>query len=84
MRSKELPVALQDRIVLRHRSWEGYQNVSVALKVLKNTVASIILKLKKFGTIKTLPRAVRQAKLSNRERRALVRDVTKNPMFTMT
>ena len=31
--------------------------MSAALKIPKNTVASIILKWKKFGTIKTLPRA---------------------------
>ena len=43
MRSKE------DRIVSRHRSGEGYQNISVALNVPKNTVASIIHKWKKFG-----------------------------------
>ena len=36
------------------------------------------------GTTKTLPRAGRSAKLSNWGRRALVRDVTKNPMVTLT
>ena len=68
----------------RHRSKEGYQKLSAALKVPKNTVASIILKWKKFGTTKTLPRAGRPGKLSNRERRALVREVTKNVMVTLT
>ena len=84
MRSKELSVELRDRIVSRHRSWEGYQNISAALKVPKNTVASIILKWKKFGTTTTLPRAGRLAKLSKRGRRAFVREVTKNPMVTLT
>ena len=37
-----------------------------------------------FGTTKTLPRAGRPAKLSNRGRSALVREVTKNPMVTLT
>jgi hypothetical protein len=59
MRSKELSVELRDRIVLRHRTGEGYQKLSAALEVPKNTVASIILKWKKFGTTKTLPRADR-------------------------
>ena len=36
---------------------EGYQNISTAFKVPKNIVASIILKWKKFGNTKTLPRA---------------------------
>ena len=51
------------------------------MKASKTTVASIILKWEKFGTTKTLPRAGRLAKLSNRGRRALV---TKNPMVNLT
>jgi hypothetical protein len=65
--------------VSRHRSGKGS-----ALKVPKNTVASIILKWKKFGTTKTLPRAGYLAKLSNQGRRALVREVIKNLMVTLT
>jgi hypothetical protein len=64
MMSKELSVELRDRIVSRQRSVEGYRNMSTALKVPKNTVASIILKWKKFETTKTL-RAGRPDKLSN-------------------
>ena len=52
--------------------------------VPQNTVASIIiLEWKKFGTTKTLPRPDRLAKLSNRGKRALVREVTKNPIVTL-
>jgi hypothetical protein len=47
-------------------------------------VASIILKWKKFGATKTLPRAGRLANLSNQGRKALVREVTKNPIVTLT
>jgi hypothetical protein len=80
MRLKQLSVELRDRIVSSHRSREGYKKNSAALKVPKNIVAPIILKWKKFGTTKTLPRAGRPAKLSNRGRR----EVTKNPMITLT
>jgi hypothetical protein len=66
MRSKELSIELRNRIVSRHRSGEGYKNNSAALKVPINTAASIILKWKKFGTTKTLPRAGCPAKQSNR------------------
>ena len=69
---------------MRHRSGEGYQNISAALKVPKNTVASIIRKWEKFGTTKTPSRADHLAKLSNQERRALVRELTKNLMVTLT
>ena len=75
MRLKEFSVELQDRIVTRHRSGEGYQNISAALKVPKNTVASI-LKWKTFGTTNALARAGLPAKLSNQGRRALVRNHT--------
>ena len=64
--------------------WEGYQNISALLKVHKNTLVSIIRTFKMFGTTKTLPRADRPAKLSNRGRRALVREETKNLMVTLT
>ena len=84
MSSKERSVELRDRIVSRHRSGEGYQKMSTSLKVPKSTVASIILKWKKFGTTKTLPRAGQPAKLSNRGRKALVREGTRNPMATLT
>ena len=58
--------------------------ISAALKVPKKTVASIIFKRKKFGITKTLPRAGRSAKLSNRGRRALVREMTKKTMVILT
>ncbi|XP_026151426.1 nectin-3-like protein [Mastacembelus armatus] len=45
---------------------QGYKRISAALQVPKSTVASIILKWKKFGTTRTLPRPGRPAKLSNR------------------
>ena len=83
MRSKELPKELRDRIVARHRSGQGYKIISAALKVPKSTVASIILKWKKFGKTRTLPRPGRPAKLSNPGRRALVREVKKNPKITV-
>ncbi|KAG2457260.1 TCB1 transposase, partial [Polypterus senegalus] len=83
MRTKELPEELRDRIVARHRSGQGYKTISAALKVPKSTVASIILKWKMFGMTTTLPRAGRPAKLSYRRRKALVREVKKNPKITL-
>ena len=54
------------------------------MKVPKSTVASIILKWKKFGTTNTLPRGGHLAKLRNWGKRALVREVTTNPRVTLT
>ncbi|CAJ0931663.1 unnamed protein product [Ranitomeya imitator] len=71
MRPKEPAKELRDRIVARHRSGQGYNRISAGLKVPKSTVASIILKWRKFVTTRSLPRPGRPAKLSNRRRRAL-------------
>ncbi|KAG2455383.1 TC1A transposase, partial [Polypterus senegalus] len=84
MKSKELSVDLRDRIVSRHKSGEGYRKISATLKVPMSTVASIIRKWKKFKTTRTLPRAGWPSKLSDRGRRVLVREVTKNPMVTLS
>ena len=83
MKSKELSVDLRDRIVL-NKSGEGYRKFSAALKVPMSTVASIICKWKKFRTTRTLPRAGQPSKLSDGGRRALVREVTKNPIVTLS
>ena len=82
MRLKELPAELRYRIV-EVQIWERLQKNSAALKIPKSTVASIILTWKKFGTIRTLPRAGCPVKLSNQGRKALVREVTKNLMVTL-
>ncbi|KAG2456995.1 TCB1 transposase, partial [Polypterus senegalus] len=83
MKSKELSVDLRDRIVSRHKSGEGNRKISAALKFPMSTVATIICKWKKFETTRTLPRASRPSKLSE-GRRTLVREVTKNPMVTVS
>ncbi len=49
-----------------------------------STVTSIIRMRKKFAMSRTLPRAGRPAKLTDRGRRVLIREVTKNPMATLT
>ena len=82
MMSNELSVELETALSRGTNLGKGTKKISAALKVPKNTVAYIILKWNKFGTTKTLPRVGRPAKLSNRGRRALVREVTKNPIVT--
>jgi hypothetical protein len=67
MRSKESSVDLRDKTVSRYRSEEGYQKMSASVMISKKTLAPIILKWKTFGTTKSLPRAGRPAKLSNRK-----------------
>ena len=56
----------------------------LVLKVPKRTVSPVIMKWKEYGTTQTLPRACRPTKLSNWVGRTLVREVTTNPMTTLT
>jgi hypothetical protein len=64
-----------DRFVSRH--------ISAALKVPKNTVASIFLNGRSFEPPR-LFLELTPIQLNNRGRRALVRVVTKTPMVTLT
>ncbi len=64
--------------------WEGYRKISAALKVPESTVASISCKWNTFETTRILPRAGCPARLSDWGRRALDREVAKNPMVTLT
>ncbi|XP_064870900.1 uncharacterized protein LOC135567429 isoform X2 [Oncorhynchus nerka] len=73
---------LHDRIVSA-QIWRQVPKHFCSIKGPKNTEASIILQWKKFGTTKTLPRAGHPAKLSKWGRRALVREVAKNPMVLL-
>uniref|UniRef100_A0AAZ3NYF6 Transposase Tc1-like domain-containing protein n=1 Tax=Oncorhynchus tshawytscha TaxID=74940 RepID=A0AAZ3NYF6_ONCTS len=68
------------QVCVKAQIWRRASNISAALKVPKNTVTSNF-KWKKFGTSKTLPRA---GLLANRGRKALVMEVTKNLMVTLT
>ena len=61
----------------------GKVTISRVLNVPQSTVSSIIRKWKEYGTTQTLPRAGRPNKLRNRAR-TLMREVTKNPMITLT
>ena len=74
----------QKQDCVNYSSGEGYGKISAALQVPKSTVATIIHKWKKFGTTKSFPRPGRPAKLSNRGRRALAREVSRNPRVTLT
>uniref|UniRef100_A0A665W377 Uncharacterized protein n=1 Tax=Echeneis naucrates TaxID=173247 RepID=A0A665W377_ECHNA len=84
IKSEELSIDLRDEIVARHKSGQGYKTISKALSVPRSTVASIVVKWKKYGTTRTLPRVGRPVKLNSRARRALIREVTKNPTVTLT
>ena len=61
----------------KYRSGLGYKKISKTLNIPRSTVKSIIKKLKEYGTTTNLP------KLTDQERRALIREATKRPKITL-
>ena len=49
----------------------------------RSTIKSIIKKFKEYGTITNLPREGRPLKLTDQQRRALIREATKRPKITL-
>ncbi|MBN3272993.1 TCB1 transposase, partial [Polyodon spathula] len=80
MKTKELSKQLQNKVVERHRSGEGYKKTSNALNISWSTVKSIIKKWKVYGTTPNMLKAGCPLKLSSCVRRALIREATKRPM----
>ena len=83
MSTTELSKDLWDKVVERHRSWDGYKNISKALSIPWSTVKTIIKKWKVYGTTKTLARSGYHSKLDNQARRRLIREATKRPIATL-
>uniref|UniRef100_A0A9J8BMM8 Transposase Tc1-like domain-containing protein n=1 Tax=Cyprinus carpio carpio TaxID=630221 RepID=A0A9J8BMM8_CYPCA len=83
MGGKALSKNLQDKVVERHKSGDGYNFFSKALTMLRNAVKSISNKWKVFGTTQTLPGSGHPSKLDERDRRKLVREATKRPTATL-
>ena len=82
MRNKELSKDLRDKVVERHRSGDGYKDISKALNVPWSTVKTI-MKWKAYGTTKTLLRSGHPSKLDDQAWRRLIREATKRQMTTL-
>uniref|UniRef100_A0AAY5KHF6 Transposase n=1 Tax=Esox lucius TaxID=8010 RepID=A0AAY5KHF6_ESOLU len=78
----ELPKHQSDLIVERYQSGEGYKIISKALDIW-NTVKTVIIKWRKYGTTGTLPRTGRPSKIYEKMRRKLVREASKRPTETL-
>ena len=82
MSTKELSKDLWDKVVERHRSWDGYKNTSKALSIPWSTVKRIIKKCKAYSTTKTLQRSGCPFKLDDQSWRRLIREGTNNLVET--
>ncbi|KAM9392316.1 transcription factor BTF3 homolog 4-like isoform 2-T2 [Pholidichthys leucotaenia] len=80
---RELPKHQRDLIVQRYQSGEGYKRISKALSIPWNTVKTVIIKWRKYGTTVTLPRTGRPSKIDEKSRRRLVREAAKRLTATL-
>lgn len=83
MKTKELTRQVRDKVLEKFKARLGYKKISQVLNISRSTVQSIIQKWKKYGTTANLPRHGRPPKLTERARRALVREAAKRPMITL-
>ena len=79
----ELAKHQRDRIIQRYQSGEGYKRISKELNIPRNTVKTVIIKWRKYGTTVTLPRTGRPSKIDDKTRRKLVREAAKRPTATL-
>lgn len=82
-KTKELSDDLRECIVQSHNGGNGYKKISKIFNVPVSTVASIIQKYKKVGTVKNVGKRGRKPKIDEKLERRLVRDVKKNPRTTV-
>uniref|UniRef100_A0AAY5KLD1 Transposase Tc1-like domain-containing protein n=1 Tax=Esox lucius TaxID=8010 RepID=A0AAY5KLD1_ESOLU len=71
-----------DLIVERYQSGEGYKRIFKALNIPWNTVKTVIIELRKYGTTETLLRTGRPSKMDEKTRK-LVREASKRPKETL-
>ncbi|XP_077420004.1 histone-lysine N-methyltransferase NSD2 isoform X2 [Vanacampus margaritifer] len=76
---RELPQQQKDLIVERYQSGEGYKRISKTLGMPWNTVKTVIVKWRKYGTTENLPRTGRPSKLDEKMRRKVVRKAAERP-----
>ena len=67
MSTKELSKDLRDKVVVRHRSRDGYKNISKALNIPWSTVKTIIKKWKACGTTISLYQAIPPNSMTKQE-----------------
>lgn len=80
--SKQLSNDLKTKIVQRYGLEEGYKKLSQRCKLSVSTVRNIVWKWKTTGTVLVKARSGRPSKISERQRRRMVRTVKNSPQTT--
>ena len=76
---KQLSNDLKTKIVQHHGLGEGYKKLAQRFKLSVSTVRNIVRKWKTTGTVVVKARSGRPRKISDRQRRRMVRTVKLNP-----
>ena len=82
MKTKELSKQVRDKVVEKYSSGLGYKKISETLNIPRNTIKSIIKKLKEYGTTTNLPRDGHPPTPTDQTRRLLIREAPKRPKIT--
>ena len=77
--SKQLSHDLKTKIVQHHGLGEGYKKLAQRFKLSVSTVRNIVRKWKTTGTVLVKARSGRPRKISEKQRRRMVRTVKLNP-----
>uniref|UniRef100_A0A673XKP2 Tc1-like transposase DDE domain-containing protein n=1 Tax=Salmo trutta TaxID=8032 RepID=A0A673XKP2_SALTR len=80
--SKQLSNDLKTKIVQHYGLEEGYKKLSQRCKLSVSTVRNIVRKWKTTGTVLVKARSGRPSKISERQRRRMVRTVKNSPQTT--
>ncbi|KAI4873355.1 hypothetical protein NFI96_015961 [Prochilodus magdalenae] len=76
---KQLSNDLKTKIVHRHGLGEGYRKLSQRFQLSVSTVRNIVRKWKTTGTVQVKARSGRPRKISNKQKRRMLRTVRVNP-----
>ena len=77
--SKQLSNELKTKIVQHHGLGEGYKKLAQRFQLSVSTVRNIVRKWKTTGTVLVKARSGRPRKISDKQRRRMVRTVQLNP-----
>ena len=79
----KLSKQVRDKVVEKYRSGLGYKKILETLNIPQSTIKSIIKTFKEYGTTTNLPRVGRPPKLTDKRRKALIREARKRQNMTL-
>lgn len=77
-KGKEIPISVRELIITHHKSGYGYKKIAGMVNLSKNTVATIVKKYKKLGTVQHQQGQGRKKKTTPRIDKAIIRKVLNN------